>query len=377
MENKVLFFAGDFVYKGNKKVEIISPLKDMINGDSVVFSVNFEAPVEGSGKPIHKAGPVICQSKESVDILSSIGVNILNLANNHIYDYGIEGLIKTLDILSPFTCTGAGNTVDDAFKMKTIQLHNTKIGFLSFAENGYGAICNPETRHGYAWINHDAVNNLVADSRKKVDILIIQVHAGVEEIEIPLPEWRQRYRELVDLGASAIIGHHPHVPQGYEIYKDAPIFYSLGNFYVDLDSCDPMSNKGIIAKLTVNHDLKINAEAMPIERCGNSIFLSEDADFINYIKTLNNKLNEPQYSSLIEEIVTKLWQERYKPYILRSFNGLERFNPFRILNIIRKLLSKRKTDEELFHHLLFIESHYYVIRRALNINYKNTQTILT
>ncbi len=58
---------------------------------------------------------------------------------------------------------------------------------------------------GYAWINHNRTNEIIKKSAFECDYLLVQVHAGVEEINIPLPEWRARYKELIDLGASAVI----------------------------------------------------------------------------------------------------------------------------------------------------------------------------
>ena len=57
------------------------------------------------------------------------------------------------------------------------------------------------------------------------------LHDGIEYIDIPLPEQRERYRDFVDYGADGVFVHHPHVPQGWEVYKGRPIFYSLGNFF--------------------------------------------------------------------------------------------------------------------------------------------------
>lgn len=76
-----------------------------------------------------------------------------------------------------------------------------------------------ESRSGYVWINHPLVNKRVIDIKSKVDILIMIVHAGAEDVPLPLPEWRSRYKKLCDLGADVIIRHHPHVPQGGKSIK--------------------------------------------------------------------------------------------------------------------------------------------------------------
>ena len=105
-------------------------------------------------------------------------------------------------------------------------------------------------------MNHQRVNRLIAESRSRVDALVAIVHAGVEMVDVPLPEWRDRYRELIDLGCDAVIAHHPHVVQGYEIYNGKPIAYSLGNFcFSKLEKMEnPEWNTGAIAVLNFSGD---------------------------------------------------------------------------------------------------------------------------
>jgi poly-gamma-glutamate synthesis protein (capsule biosynthesis protein) len=74
-------------------------------------------------------------------------------------------------------------------------------------------------------VNHDII-----DAKKHVDFLFVLPHDGIEYINIPLPKTIARYRDFIDFGADAVIGTHPHCPQGWETYKGKPIFYSLGNF---------------------------------------------------------------------------------------------------------------------------------------------------
>jgi poly-gamma-glutamate synthesis protein (capsule biosynthesis protein) len=111
---------------------------------------------------------------------------------------------------------GAGQNFRKAYMLKTIEIKGFKVGFLAFCESEFGAYTNKESqKYGYAWINHDLVDEIIKRNRSKVDILILSSHAGVEEMPLPLPEWRSRYKELCDLGVDIIIGHHPHVPQGW------------------------------------------------------------------------------------------------------------------------------------------------------------------
>jgi poly-gamma-glutamate synthesis protein (capsule biosynthesis protein) len=373
MDNEIiLFFAGDLVYKNRDIIHVSESLKKEL-GQADIFSINLEAPLEGYGTPIKKVGPCLNQSTNTILRLHELGVNVVNCANNHICDYGKDALINTLDNLSEHIVIGAGIFFDDAYKLKTKRIKNITIGFLSFAENGYGAFCNESDDYGYAWVNHEHVNKLIASSTLECDLLIIQVHAGVEEINIPLPEWRKRYKEFVDLGASAVIATHTHVPQGWEIYKGSPIFYSTGNFFFDFPSSHPLWNKGIIAKLRINvGDVQnINVDFLPIERKNSILFLSSDQKFMTYLHQLCENLNEPIYSKLVEKEMERLWEERYKKFYLNSLNGVEKINIISILKFLKRLCMKERIKTELLHHLLFIESHFFAVNRALEQKYKS------
>src|SRR5690606_3657601 len=119
---------------------------------------------------------------------------------------------------------------------KFIEINGIKIGFFAGTSCDFSALKDKWTdkdKVGCSWINQIQVNNIIRTAKEQCDHLIILSHGGIEFMDVPLPEWRDRYRELIDLGADAVIGTHPHVPQGIEIYNKKPIFYSLGNFYFD------------------------------------------------------------------------------------------------------------------------------------------------
>ena len=110
------------------------------------------------------------------------------------------------------------------------------MGVLAACEAEFGCFTEVCNRGGYAWLNHHLLDDAVVELSRQVDIVILVARSGVEHVDIPLPEWRSRYKRLCDLGVDVVFGHHPHVPQGYEAYNQSLIFYSLGNFYFDTPS---------------------------------------------------------------------------------------------------------------------------------------------
>jgi poly-gamma-glutamate synthesis protein (capsule biosynthesis protein) len=373
MDRKIiLLLGGDLLYNSKDGLLIDESLKKQLE-ETDFFSVNLEAPLNLSGSKLKKTGPSLSQKKEVLKYLRAMGVNFLNMSNNHIADLGKEGIEKTMAACCDFLIAGAGLSFDEAYQLKTKKIKDLNIGFLSFAEAGYGAISDDsDNKWGYAWVNHPAVDELVKDSASKTDLLIVQVHAGVEEIKIPLPEWRKRYKQLIDSGASAVIASHPHVPQGWEMYHGAPIFYSLGNLWFDYNSDDPLWNKSIFAKLTITTGIhkELRAESIPVERKGNTLFLSSDREYLSYIENLNTFLIEPVYTQTLEKEIHQLWESRYKPYYLNALNGIDKFNIIRVLKIFKRLLLGKGIQTDFLHHLLFIESHLWTVNRALSLKYK-------
>lgn len=229
-----LLITGDFYVANHEAVTIDDGLKEVFTACDYRV-VNYEGPVADDHYTVLplKSGPRLMQPTETKQLLKELGVDALTLANNHIMDYGEAGFNKTVATLKDFTLFGAGKW-DEAYRLTTIEKEGLKIGLLNFSELQFGMLIDEWTQGsntlGCAWVNHPRVNQLIMESKKQVDCLVAIVHAGLEMIDVPLPEWRNRYREMINLGCDAIIAHHPHVVQGFEIYNDKPICYSLGNF---------------------------------------------------------------------------------------------------------------------------------------------------
>lgn len=228
---KINFF-GDFVIHSSNNIKISNDLRQQIKCADYNI-INFEAPIHYiHGIKAPKSGPSLDQSNYSLQWLSEQSFNILSLANNHIMDYGEQGLNHTLSALQNFKYVGVG-TWEEAYKPLILQNnHGLKVAIFSMAELQFGILYDEDNKNqkGCAWINHPSVNEIIKTTKKEVDFIVMIAHAGLEGEDLPLPEWRKRYKELIDVGCDVIIGGHTHTPQGYEIYKGKPIFYSLGNF---------------------------------------------------------------------------------------------------------------------------------------------------
>jgi len=115
-------------------------------------------------------------------------------------------------------------------------------------------------------------------------------YAGVEDIYFPIKEWRERYKRLCDIGVDVIIGHHPHVPQGYEKHNNSIIFYSLGNFYFDTLSFIDSGDDSYSLVLQFSTEGLVDFEIIYHKKISGKTCLVEEKDVNFSITTLNNLL---------------------------------------------------------------------------------------
>lgn len=367
------FICGDIVITQDKNAITSKDLEYLIKSSDVAIC-NFEGPLESEGKPIPKVGPHISQHVEALKIVEKTGFTHCSLANNHIYDYGEIGLHKTLDVAeeNSLEILGAGKTWDEAYALKLYEADDMRIGMLAYCEAEFGCLLEDEGRGGYAYINHGSVYKRVMEARKYVDILIIIVHAGAEDVPLPLPEWRERYRELCDLGADAVIAHHPHVPQGWEEYNGKLIFYSLGNFYFDWESFKISEDYAYSVIIEVENKHITGFQIIPHKKVGGLTTMIDEQTFNDELKRLSEMLGGG-YKALANKQAIMLYENRYKPYYITALSGMDRRCSFfkKIILIIRQLFSRSNNNEApnelLLLHNVRIDSHRYSAQRALSL----------
>ena len=188
----IKFFAcGDVVCSTTKGAFIHDDLKQIIKKCDISIC-NFEAPIKANVRnAIPKAGPHLFQLKETVSRLNSSGFNFVSLANNHIYDFGQEALVSTINELRRCSVNyvGAGKDFNDAYKFSIIERNGIKLGIIAGCENEFGCLPENQNRGGYAWLLHHLVEDNVRLLKTQCDIVIVVAHAGVENIEVPIKEW--------------------------------------------------------------------------------------------------------------------------------------------------------------------------------------------
>jgi len=191
---------------------------------------NIEGPISAKGVPLKK-----CCLSSAVMLAESLGLagfNIVSLANNHIFDYGLPAFEETLSLLTAkgIECVGAGQNIDLAVAPSIFKINGITVAFLAFSwdliESQYAAKFKP----GVAPLKQRVILHIVTKLRQDADVLVVSLHWGYERERYPLPYQRKMAHRIIEAGADLILGHHPHVLQGIEEYRKGIIVYSLGNF---------------------------------------------------------------------------------------------------------------------------------------------------
>ncbi len=371
-----LSFWGDCKINDPRMLQIDDQVKKVLMSCDY-NAINFEAPIHGVGFQQQKSGPTISQSPDTPKWLREIQFNIFAFANNHIMDYGVDGLKHTLTFFKNDLTLGAGSW-DDAYRLTVVQKNQMKVGFLNLTHCEFGTLTDRfdyQNNIGTAWISHPSVPKIITNSKKIVDFLIIMAHAGVENIEIPLPEWREMYRSFIELGADVIIGTHPHIPQGWEKHKEGLIFYSLGNFCFQKSSkhLSKYWDDSLCVIININDNQTFEYEVKNIKKVGNLIYENNDPGIKAYTQKINEYLiNEKYYQSVLDANISSLYQQ-YINLFERSGFYMVKYDGFFLIKLIKAFLKKKRFPTSHLLNNLRCESHRWAISRAIMTNISKTK----
>jgi poly-gamma-glutamate capsule biosynthesis protein CapA/YwtB (metallophosphatase superfamily) len=230
-------------------------------GDIVIG--NLEAPIAVSGDEFAAKKFRFKLSPKAAPALKNAGFTHLTLANNHILDFGAEGLRQTLESLEHqgIAFSGAGPDLAAARKVIVTEVKGVRIAFLAYSlvypEEFFAGNGKAGTAPGYTPL----FTADITEAKKAADYVIVSFHWGGEGLDTPRPYQKAAGHQAIDAGADIVIGHHPHVLQGVEYYQSGVIFYSLGNFA--FGSMSSKADRSIIARITLDNGIK-EVEIIPL-----------------------------------------------------------------------------------------------------------------
>ena len=224
---------------------------------------NLEAPFTRGGEPFDKKY-TFKVPPEWAGGLKNAGFDVLNLANNHILDYGPDGLRETvalLDSLGIASC-GAGDNDSTAVEAAILDVDGVKVASLGFSMTFPREFWAGPDRPGTAFATERVLAESIGRVAAEVDLIVVSFHWGAELMATPKEYQIFFARKAIDLGADLVLGHHAHILQGLEIYKNRLIIYGLGNFV--FGSYSRHARESIILKSYVDARGLLYAKIIPI-----------------------------------------------------------------------------------------------------------------
>ena len=204
---------------------------------------------------------------EATSVLKKMGADIWSIGNNHTMDAGREGIISTRKIAEEMGCMAFGAGLNEMEASEPVYLEEA--GGIGMFGVSYMAECIPATATEpgiFRWDDLDLIARRIAEVKSRCRWCIVVSHGGEEFTSLPSPYTRDRYLKFLELGADVVVGHHPHVPENYELFDNGKaIFYSLGNFIFDTNyqRVHLYTDLGVLLKLSFTEE-KMEFDAMGI-----------------------------------------------------------------------------------------------------------------
>jgi hypothetical protein len=265
--------------------------------------------------PIAKLGPNFRSDPDIAPAIRAAGVSLCCLANNHVYDQGPAGLSETIATLDAagLPRTGAGADQTEACKPFSATINGLRVAIINYGIVEGAVPGGAPIARFDAW----AVSRAVAAACQDHNVVVPVLHIGKEEVPFPSPGNRGLCRHLIDAGAAAVVCHHPHVPQGMEIYHDRPIAYSLGNFLFDWHEPEPHTDSSFLLELELS-DRGVAAVAVyPFAKTAAGgvrlLWGKARAKYLGLIEDLSAPLAEP-------DLADRLWAQQSRTVLSVRYN---------------------------------------------------------
>ena len=303
-EEIVLAFAGDISFaQGYANMHALADrggdirscfdefvLVEMQSAD--IFMLNNEFTYTERGTPTQKKQFTFRAKPEHVEYLHDLGVDVVSLANNHVYDYGEVSLLDTLETLEGASVpyVGAGRNIDEAVKPVYFVANDMKIAYISATQIEQGDYPDTpgagETSPGVfrCW-TEERIYDVVREAQEKADFVIVYIHWGTELSESLHWAQAEQAPKLVEAGADLIVGDHPHCLQEIAYIDNVPVIYSMGNFWFNSKTQDT----GMLKAVVDERGLK-SLQFVPVIQSGCKTTIASEADcerIWNYIQSLS------------------------------------------------------------------------------------------
>lgn len=258
--------VGQALNTSDGSARILAEVAPLLQSVDISFG-NLESPLAGDIAP----GKLFSGPLSGAAVLKKSGFSLIHLANNHVYDYGREGLVATIDAVqnANLTSLGAGETISAAKQVVRTDVRGLRVGWLGC---GRTLVSQDESGPNFWEFDEQELHNAVQSHRSDVDLLIVSIHIGLMHMDYPRPEHKAMAEKLLDAGAHLILMHHAHVLQGVQVTASRAVCcYNLGNFIFDWEEGNvkiPVlvreQNEGAIFHFVLDRNGITQATAIPV-----------------------------------------------------------------------------------------------------------------
>lgn len=220
----------DPIFKDKNVKALFDDTVTLFKGKDVNF-VNLECAVTESTNEIKKFGPCLKACRETLETLKGIGVTHCGLSNNHIFDFGREGVRDTLLALNELGIgyTGFGDNYEDSRRDLVIEKGGERITVIAVCEHEYSYALD-DRMGARPYDEYDTMSD-IRRARADSDRVIVIYHGGKEHCRYPSPRLRKLCRAMAENGADVVLCQHSHCIGCYEEYEGCHILYGQGNFH--------------------------------------------------------------------------------------------------------------------------------------------------
>lgn len=337
----VINFVGDVALFRKFEEACVDPFNKikLPKADYTIGNFEFVQPMDGRKKAFYNIEDRYKCSYPYFRSLRLDKFDAFSLANNHAMDYGKAGLEDVISVFDQKKIAWFGVSKKSEDKLLKFSLGGIKFVVIGGVNNGRWS--KDIFGYGPESADIDRIKTLIEENKSRCDHIIVFLHWGSELVDIPPPENVTQSKMMINLGASAVIGHHPHVSQGIQRYKKGIIAFSLGSFIYLSDeepSCNPdfmEQNVSIVLNIQFSREnvqvvtpqyYLYNPNTLIPEMIGDNKVINQ------YISKINNNIeNVDEYTSKIRKILMrreiKLFMRRFrkKPFstIIHYFKYLE------------------------------------------------------
>jgi len=277
-------------------------LEEMQSAD--IFMVNNEFCYSDGGTPLSGKAYTFRADPSYVSKLLDIGVDFVNLANNHVWDYGEDAVVDTLETLenAGIPYVGAGRNLEDAMEPIYYVANGRKIAIVSATQiektYNYTKQATDTTAGVLKTLDPTLFTSVISEANENADYVIAIVHWGTEGNASYGSDQVALADAFIEAGADAIIGGHTHCLQGIEYVGDVPVYYSLGNYWFSITGSMPAPYETGLAQLRITSEGDIETYFIPCEfsygvtslasECGNADEILEKLQNLSKYSTISS-----------------------------------------------------------------------------------------